>query len=140
MVDFLMTMLFLFIIYAISFAISIPITKNRLLWAKKMVIGKDSEERKEKLRNIARDIILEHKIPNEMDGVEVTINKEKDKITKVRMETEKTILTLMPGGKTNIMDKGFSEIGATSVTAMMIWEIILFLILLCIAISILTIF
>ena len=136
MVNFLMTMLFVGIIYAISFAISIPITKNRLLWAKKMIIGKDSEERKEELRNIARDIILEHKIPSEMDGVEVTINKEKDKITKVRMETEKTILTLMPGGKTNIIDKGFSEISATAVIAMGIWLIIFWLILLCIAILI----
>ena len=71
-----------------------------------------------------------------MDGVEVTINKEKDKITKVSMETEKTILTLMPGGKTNIIDKGFSEISATAVIAMGIWLIIFWLILLCIAILI----
>lgn len=125
MVGFLMTMLFFTIIYAISFVIAIPITKKRLCGAKRLVIGKETEERKEELRNIARDIILEHKIPDFMDGIEITISKKKNKITSIKMETEKTIVTLIPGGETYIIDKGFSEVGAIAVTALPIFAFFL---------------
>lgn len=69
------------------------------LWARRMVIGKDSEGRQEELRNFARDIILEKKIPDKMEDVEATIINEGRKITCVRMEINKTILTLKPGGR-----------------------------------------
>lgn len=127
MLDGLIIMLIFFGIYAVCYLIALPITKRRKLWAKRMVIGKDSEERQEELRNFARDIILEKKIPDEMEDVEATIIKEERKITCVRIQTNKTIITLKPGGETNITNRGFSEKGAAGVVALFLWAISLIL-------------
>lgn len=129
MSDALIIMLFFIGTYAICYLIALPIAKRRKLWARRMVIGKDSEERQEELRNFARDIILEKKIPDEMEDVEATIIKEGNKIKGVRMETNKTLLTLKPGGETNILDKGFSENEAAGVVAFFLWGIFLLLFL-----------
>lgn len=129
MTDGLIIMLYFAWTYFVSYLIALPITKRRKLWAKRMVIGKDSEERQEELRNIARDIILEKKIPDEMEDAQVTIIKEGDKITCVRMETKKTILTLKQGGETSILNKGFSEKGAAAVGALYPWIIVSILLL-----------
>lgn len=118
MLNGLIFMLFLAGIYGICYLIALPIAKRRKLWARRMIIGKDSEERQEELRNIARDIILEKKIPDELEDVEVTISKERNKIAYVSMKTKKTILTLKPGGETIITNKGFSEKGAVAVVAL----------------------
>lgn len=131
----LITMLIFVGIYAVCYLIALPITKRRKLWAKRMVIGKDSEERQEELRNFARDIILEKKIPDEMEDVEATIINEGRKMTCVRMETNKTILTLKPGGETNISNKGLSEKGAAGVVALFLWAIALILLLFIITIT-----
>lgn len=80
MSDALIIMLFFIGTYAICYLIALPIAKRRKLCARRMVIGKDSEERKEALRSIARDIILEKKIPYEMEDVEATIIKKETKL------------------------------------------------------------
>lgn len=121
MLDGLIIMLIFAGIYGICYLIALPIAKRRKLWARRMVIGKDSDERQEELRNIARDIILEKKIPDEMEDTQATIIKEGNKITCVRMETEKTILTLKPGGETSITNNGFSEKGAAAIVALFLW-------------------
>lgn len=129
MSDALIIMLFFIGTYAICYLIALPITKRRKLWARRMIIGKDSEERQEELRNFARDIILKKKIPDEMEDVEATIIKEGNKITGVRIETNKTSLILKPEGETNILDKGFSEKGAAGVVALCLWGVFLLLFL-----------
>lgn len=129
MSDALIIMLFFIGTYAICYLIAVPITKRRKLWARRMDIGKDSEERQEELRKYARDIILEKKIPDEMEDVEATIIKEGNKIKGVRMETNKTLLTLKPGGETNILNKSFSENGAVGVVALFLWGVFLLLFL-----------
>lgn len=136
MLNGLIIMLIFIGMYVGCYLIAVPITKRRKLWARRMVIGKDSEERQEELRNIARDIILEKKIPYEMKDVEATIIKEGNKITCVKMETEKTTLTLKPGGETNIINKGFSEKGAVAVVALGLWAIVFWILLFIIAVTI----
>lgn len=127
MSDALIIMLFFIGTYGICYLIALPIAKRRKLWTRRMVIGKDSEERQEELRNFARDIILEKKIPDKMEDVEVTIIKEGKKIKGVRIETKRTLLTLKPGGETNIFNNGFSEKGAVAVVALFLWGIFLLL-------------
>lgn len=120
----LIFMLFIGGIYGICYLIALPIAKRRILWAKNMNIGEDSEEIKEELRNIARDIILEKKIPEEMK--EATIVKEEGKITNVKMKTEKTLLTLKPGGETSIINIAYSEKTAAAKIAFEIMTIVIF--------------
>lgn len=139
MSDGLIIMLIFIGMYLGCYLIALPITKRRKLWARRMVIGKDSEERQEELRNFARDIILEKKIPDEMEDIETTIIKEGNKITSVRMETKRTLITLKPGGETNILNKGFSEKGATGVVALCLWAVALILLLFIITISLILI-
>ncbi len=122
----LIFMLFIGGIYGICYLIALPIAKRRILWAKNMNIGEDSEEIKEELRNIARDIILEKKIPEEMKEAEATIVKEEGKITNVKMKTEKTLLTLKPGGETSIINIAYSEKTAAAKIAFEIMTIVIF--------------
>lgn len=132
----LITMLFWVGIYAICYLVALPIAKRRILWAKNMNIGEDSEEIQEKLRNIARDIILEKKIPDEMEDVEATIVKEGNKITSVKMKTEKTLLTLKLGGETSIINIAYSEKKAAAAIAFIIMTIVMFVLLLFVAITV----
>lgn len=129
MLNGLIFMLFFVGIYAICYLIALPIAKRRILWAKNMNIGEDSEEIKEELRNIARDIILEKKIPDEMEDAEATIVKEEGKITSVKMKTAKTLLTLKPGGETSIISIAYSEKKAAAKIAFSIMTIVIFIIL-----------
>lgn len=129
MSDGLIIMLIFAGIYGICYLIALPIAKRRKLRAKRMIIGKDSEERKEELRNIARDIFLEKKIPDEVENAKATIIKEGSKITSVKMETEKTILTLKLGGETIITNKGFSENGAAAALAIDLFFVVILLLL-----------
>lgn len=129
MLDGLIFMLFIGGIYGICYLIALPIAKRRILWAKNMNIGEDSEEIKEELRNIARDIILEKKIPDEMEDAEATIVKEEGKITSVKMKTEKTLLTLKTGGETSIINIAYSEKTAAAKIAFEIMTIVIFVLL-----------
>ena len=66
------------------------------------------------------------KIPEEMKEAEATIVKEEGKITNVKMKTEKTLLTLKPGGETSIINIAYSEKTAAAKIAFEIMTIVIF--------------
>ena len=98
--------------------------KNRIGFAKNKVIGKDSDETIEKMKELAR-AAMTGKILSSSTDIAVEISQKDNEIYKVKVDNGKTRLVLLKNEKNaSVMHLGFSEIGATIIVAIELWAYI----------------
>ena len=131
-----MTYFFIFevILLVISIFSARKMVKNRSVFAKGIAIGKDDDETIEKMKRIAKEIILTGKfeISEWLEGYNIKLKVDSGVIKNITIDTNKTkIIYDCQGMKVNVFNNAFSERGATVYLAIGIWtylSILLFII------------
>lgn len=114
------------LIFVISSIIAKVMVKKRRFLAKRVVIGKDDEETKTHLLDIAQMINTQrevHILPT-CEECTITITGKEREITSIKVENERTMIhkTFEKGcSSSRTIDKGFSECGATFFVASEVW-------------------
>lgn len=122
-----------FVIEAVLIVISIILAKRmvakRIEFAKRLVIGKDSEEDIQKMEQLAEKILSSPKEIAELEGNDLTINVEakEGKIVKVTVESQRTKVISSKENGTKTFNNAWTEKGAVAITAFTLWGIALWL-------------
>ena len=111
-------------VFIISFVVCLIIAnrmvKKRNMLAKRCVIGRDSPETIDSLTRVAAEVLSRAVVSNE-DDITIEITQKNDEIAKVKVENEKTIVILRKDGEKDVINKGFSEKGATFYLGLTLW-------------------
>ena len=120
---------FLFIVglYVVSCIISIPIVKKRILFAKKMNIGRETEEKINEIKEVALNIYNTHVIPLDCK-YNIKIEGENVKVSNNKVEV------IFNGSKYMIIDEVFSETTAILIGGLYILSLFIFLSLFMVAV------
>ncbi len=116
-----------FVIEAVLIVICIILAKvmvtKRIGFAKRIVIGKDSEEDIQKMKQLAERILVSPHEVEELENNDFKINVELQhgKAVKVIVKSEKTDVICSEENGTHAFNNAFSEIGAVAITAFTIW-------------------
>lgn len=114
------------LIFVISLIIAKKMVRKRSALAKGMAIGKDDEETKTNLLDIAQIAYTEREIqiPQTCEECTITITGKENKITSIKVENQRTMIhqVFEEGNcKINTIDKAFSECAATYYVAVGLW-------------------
>ena len=96
--------------------------KKRSFLAKRMIIGKDDEETKTHLLDIAQMIDTQREVHIPCEECTITITGKENEITSIKVENNRTMVQkTFEEGFSATIDKGFSELGATFFVAFGVW-------------------
>lgn len=120
-----------FVVEVILILISIIWAKRmvakRTGFAKRLVIGKDSDEDIQKMQQLAERILSSPEKIAELEGDNLTINVElkEGKNVKVIVESSRTKVISSEENGTKVFNNAWTEKGAVAITAFTIWAIAL---------------
>ena len=125
----------IFVLLVIIFIIARAMVKKRIWLARRCVIGKDSPEKLEELKNLAKSMFTNGTLSmpadfNDAETYELSIEltKRKHEITRVRIKSEKTIVTCSSEEpEPYVFHNGLSERGATIYVFVSLLSILLFI-------------
>ena len=111
--DSLIFMACLGVLYLIGCLISIPVVKKRILWGKNILIGKDSPQKIEEMKNLAKKIYETPVITanDEKEDYDFIIEYKKGKVDSVKISSECTTITYRKDDSEpfNVENKAFTE-------------------------------
>lgn len=120
-----------FIIEAILIVICIFLAKkmvaNRIWFAKRLKIGKDSDAKVEKLKLLAENLLSKEVTDSELDGLTINVEIKEGKIVQTKIENDKTQIISSEENGTRYFNHAWSQRGAVGITAFTIWGIALWL-------------
>lgn len=112
----------------ISVMIAKKMVKNRKGFAKKMLIGKDTDEKIRKMIEIAVRTFNGEPVQTELDKYSLEVEKDGGKIVKTKVETERTYVIYDGNHKTDeqVVNKAWTERGAVVYNTVLVWGLIFY--------------
>lgn len=115
------------ILIAISVILAKKMVANKIGFAKRFVIGKDSEVNTEKMKEFAEKLLTKEVTDPELDNLTINLKIKDGKIVEADVESDRTKVTSSDENGTNISNQAWSEKGAVACIAFTIWGIALWL-------------
>lgn len=120
-----------FVIEAILIVVCIFLAKKmvskRIWFAKRLNIGKDSDDKVEKMKLFAENLLSKEVTDSELDGFTINVEIEDGKIVRAKVENDKSEIITSNENGTRYFNHAWSQRGAVGITAFTIWGIALWL-------------
>lgn len=120
-----------FVIEAILIVVCIILARimvdKRIWFAKRINIGKESEDKVEKLKLFAENLLSKEITDPELDNLTINVEIKGGKIVQTNVENDKTQIISSKENGTRYFNHAWSKRGAIGITAFTIWGIALWL-------------
>lgn len=115
------------ILITVSIILAKKMVANKTGFAKRLVIGKDSDANIEKMKHFAERQLAREITDPALDGMTINLEIKNGKIVKAEIESSKTKVTSSDENGTNVSNQGWSQKGAVAFTAFALWGMALWL-------------
>lgn len=113
------------ILIVVSIILANKMVANRKGFAKRFIIGKDSETNIEKMKQFAEGLLVKEVTDPELEDLTINVEIRNGKIVKTIIESDKTKIISSKENGTNYFNQAWSKRGAVALTAFTLWGIAL---------------
>jgi len=115
------------ILVAISIIVANKMIKKRIWFTKRMVIGKESDAKVEKMKQVAENLLSKEITDSELGDLTINVKINDGKIVETKVESAETIVLSSNEYGTRTFNLAWTKRGAVAVTAFTLWVIALWL-------------